>query len=542
MEDDKIHDDTSPAAKYIKMLREEMADSADDLDITSPRQTPKEWLEKLTTLDFADPASVIGHRFALYQDNVPEFVLCTGKDAFSVSPWPGAMSKDRTSVVDRDSSHPGLLTLEFVGKSKVRPVLADGEVPKPSLPSVVLPIGQLRFKYETSSGIPYTHDTDYVLVVDAIAPGHPVWLIWDRLGGLRDERGYLDPETCDPVFKGVEKNFDAAQILPSIGHWLESYGNLNFNQLQESVKATGLIGFVKAKEATLAYVTELLGQDQSQVATDTMENNEISEARFAKIKAAVGDDPFKVHPVVYLQKLEEVTACDNSLDAFLRRAFRVDHPPPPSPLESLQKLAVVDFADGKALVDCNIDLGFHPECTFDLVTNGEVEYSVIPDSVALGSAASDSGCHLFLRALKASTLAGTGDSLPSLVLPIGVLQKSAKCRYYPDDPDWLETGYVIVVDAVAPGHPVWLVYNRNQNDECTGDPCIVDPTREPLVFEGIGHNFDAAQIFPSVHDWIQSYGNVDFARFEESIKATCITGAVEDKDILSSEVQELLRQ
>ena len=42
----------------------------------------------------------------------------------------------------------------------------------------------------------------------------------------------------------------------------------------------------------MAYVNELLGEAQSQVATDTMENNEISDARFAEIKAAVGD-PFE---------------------------------------------------------------------------------------------------------------------------------------------------------------------------------------------------------------------------------------------------------
>jgi hypothetical protein len=64
---------------------------------------------------------------------------------------------------------------------------------------------------------------------------------------------------------------------------------------------------------------------------------------------------------------------------------------------------------------------------------------------------------------------------------------------------------------------------------------IVDPAGAPLVFEGIGHNFDAAQIFPSVQDWIKSYGNVDFAQIEESIKATCLTGAVQAKEILLSE-------
>ncbi|KAF4497195.1 hypothetical protein FAGAP_6654 [Fusarium agapanthi] len=224
------------------------------------------------------------------------------------------------------------------------------------------------------------------------------------------------------------------------------------------------------------------------------------------------------------------------------RSSRVDRTPRRSPLESLQKLAVVDFADIEALGEYYFDLAFNVIRNFDLVTNGEVTYSVISDSLALGDAALDSDFHHFLRALKASTLAGTGDSLPNLVFPVGMLLESVKCKCYSDAPDWSETGYVIVVDAVASGHPVWLVYNRIQWYDLGEERHIVDPARKPLVFEGIGHNFDAAQIFTSVHDWIQSYGNVGFARFEESIKATCITGAVEAKDILSSEVGELLRK
>ncbi|KAI8414043.1 hypothetical protein FOFC_07334 [Fusarium oxysporum] len=48
--------------------------------------------------------------------------------------------------------------------------------------------------------------------------------------------------------------------------------------------------------------------------------------------------------------------------------------------------------------------------------------------------------------------------------------------------------------------------------------------------------------FPTVNDWIQSYGNVDRTKPEESIKATCITGAVEVKEIPLVEAEELFRQ
>ncbi|KAL5594935.1 hypothetical protein FOVSG1_008624 [Fusarium oxysporum f. sp. vasinfectum] len=174
-----------------------------------------------------------------------------------------------------------------------------------------------------------------------------------------------------------------------------------------------------------------------------MENNEISEACFAEIMAAVGS-PFEFPSSVYMQRLEEETKRDNSLVSlvpFLSKVSRVDTTPRQSPKSWLEKLATTDFTS-----------------------------SLEP------------------------------------------------------------TEYVLVLDAVAPGHPVWLIYNRNSIDDI-GEPITVDPADPgtPLTFKCIGHNFDAAQIFPTVNDWIQSNGNVDRTKFEESIKATCITGAVEVK-------------
>ncbi|PNP75010.1 hypothetical protein FNYG_11657 [Fusarium nygamai] len=544
MEDNNAHHDDCPA-KYLERLKS-MINHTGDRDITdliTQHQAPEEWLEALTKLNFADPASVLRLRFELAKNNVGEFILCTGKDAFTLSPHPETMGVEDTLVVDLDSLHPGLIILEFFCRSKAGPAPTDGTAPDSSpvgqsLPSVVLPIGRLLKGYTTESGVLNLDETDYVLVVDAITPGHPVWLIWDRLASHEHDIYYVHPDERAPVFKRVEKNFDAAQIFPSIKDWLESYGNLDFNQLEESIKATDLVGFVKAKEVTLAYVTELLDQAQSQLATDTMDNDEMSDARFAEIKEAAGD-PFEVSPSVYMQKLQEATARDNSLKPFLARASKVDTTPLQSPFGWLRKLSITDFTNVVAICSHRVALTTDNIECFNLVANDEDTFAVGRSHGGLSYDEMEGDVHPVLRSLESSALLGAGDSLPALVLPVEQLLKKrngdSKTSY------WSETDYVLVVDAVAPGHPVWLIYDRNPLDEM-GERDTVDPDHQPLIFKGIGHNFDAAQIFPSVHDWIQSYGNVNFAQFEESIKATCTTGAVQAKLILLSEAEVLLRQ
>ncbi|KAF5578897.1 hypothetical protein FPANT_9823 [Fusarium pseudoanthophilum] len=568
MEDDNT-DLADCHAKWLERT-ESLVNSTNDCNITDERQTPKEWLEALTKLDFADPASVV-NILDLLEFTVGKFILCTGKDAFTVSRDPGAMSVEEAPGVGRHSLFEGLLTLEFFRRSEARPAPVDEQAQaresSPAaqpLPSVVLPVGRLCKGYTTETGCLDTDETGYVLVVDAITPGHPVWLIYDPYPDQYEEQDdeqdeerldrpashehdiyYAHPDRRAPVFKGIEKNFDAAQILPSITDWLESYGSLDFNQLEESIKATSLVGLVKAKDATLAYVAELLGQAQPQLVTDIMngdemsEKGEMSDARFAEIRAALGT-PFQgktfcpVSPYEYIRKVKEATAHDNSLDQYLRKAGSVSiYPPPQSGLEWLQKLAITDFANAADIYAHRRLMDYGKVTDFNLVANGKDDFCVEIYPRGLSYEEIDGEAHMALLSLETSAL-GAGKSLPKLILPVGNL---VNANAY-----WRETGYAIVIDAVAPGHPVWLVYDRYQYDELDEERLIVDPTDARLVFEGIGHNFDAAQIFPSVQDWIKSYGNVDFAQIEDSIKATCLTGAVRAKEILLSEAQELFRQ
>ncbi|KAF5978074.1 hypothetical protein FBULB1_6263 [Fusarium bulbicola] len=259
MEGDQIHDDTSPAAKYIKMLKEEMIDSADDLDITSPRQTPKEWLEQLVTVDFSDPFAITDHQLNLVFYLQGRFDLITdgNMDTFAVVPYVGALFTEELPRHDSSSQtmsenvdpDPSLISLQ------VHPIFKPSVSGQP-LPSLVLPVGQLHKKSNAKISKIFL-DTDYVLVIDALTPGHPVWLIYDR--------NPLDEITVDPdeqplIFEGIGHNFDAAQIFPSVHDWIQSYGNVDLAQFEASIKATCITGAVQAKEILLSEAEVLFRQ------------------------------------------------------------------------------------------------------------------------------------------------------------------------------------------------------------------------------------------------------------------------------------------
>ncbi|KAF5709518.1 hypothetical protein FMUND_10006 [Fusarium mundagurra] len=262
--DDPVEDARRNA--YLKMLKKETGEGRGVLDMIAPRQTPKEWLQSLTLVDFVDPSAVVSLRLDLATNNVPHFDLVTNSEpAFTVTSLPGVMTVEDTppskptgfsSYVPSD--HPGLLCLEFTSQSSIFAALHEGETPKPSaagipLPSVVLPIGQLRRRYKDKTSFPYSVDTEYVLVVDVVADEHPLWLIFDRRIRSHEEDGaYVEPNVVPLVFNGTEKNFDAAQVLPSIQDWIQSYGTLDLAQIRDSFQQTGIIGEIRARNVTFA--------------------------------------------------------------------------------------------------------------------------------------------------------------------------------------------------------------------------------------------------------------------------------------------------
>lgn len=90
-----------------------------------------------------------------------------------------------------------------------------------------------------------------------------------------------------------------------------------------------------------------------------------------------------------------------------------------------------------------------------------------------------------------------------------------------------DTNYVVVVDAVDPNHPVWLIRRPNQQNEEGERDCVSENTYTPLPFEHLHRSvFDAAQIFPRVSEWIKDYYDETVYSFSPSIENTYIKGLI----------------
>ncbi|KAF5578887.1 hypothetical protein FPANT_9813 [Fusarium pseudoanthophilum] len=311
----------------------------------------------------------------------------------------------------------------------------------------------------------------------------------------------------------------------------------------------------------------------------------ISDERFAEIKNALGD-PFAgrtplltdflmchkadricpVPPSVFMRNLEIETNKDKSLTQFLERASLGDGESPHlSPKEWLEQLTMVDFSDHDAISHHRFGLVTDLLGRFDLVTDdnmdtfavapypGSLSTEELPGSRQLTRSQAmleNLNPHPSLVSLQIGdppssySLFGTptivkpsvsGQPLPSLVLPVGQLQKKSNAT---ERKVFLDTDYALVIDAVTAEHPVWLVYDRNPLDDL-GEREEVDPDQQPLVFTGVGKNFDAIQIFPSIQAWIDSYENPDPKAFQDAIKKTGIIAPVKAAELSLSDAAKL---
>ncbi|CVK94472.1 uncharacterized protein FMAN_03561 [Fusarium mangiferae] len=222
---------------------------ASAIDIEYPLQSPKEWPQKLTPANSADPVGITNLSYALTADNVDDFDLVTNSEVtFTVSAFPGALSL-HPEPTKKPSAHSALVSLSIELEDPITPRL--GHRQSQPLPSLVLPIGQLQKGFMTARGIPQYIDTDYILVVDAAGTSHAVWLIYDRYQKFDEEfKDVTDPKGAPLVFVELGKNFDAAQVFPSIKDWIEAHGTLSSAQFQESIKKTGIVEEVKVRNTT----------------------------------------------------------------------------------------------------------------------------------------------------------------------------------------------------------------------------------------------------------------------------------------------------
>ncbi|RBA19175.1 hypothetical protein FPRO05_10104 [Fusarium proliferatum] len=229
---------------------------ASTIDIKSPLQSPKAWLQKLTAANFADPVGITNLSYALTADNVDDFDLVTDSEVtFTVSAFPGALSL-HPEPIKKPSAHSALVSLSIELEDHITQRLEHSQ--SQPLPSLVLPIGQLQKGFMIARGIPQYIDTDYILVVDAAGTSHAVWLIYDRYQRFDEEfKDFTDPKRAPLVFVALGKNIDAAQVFPSIKDWIKAYGTLSSAQFEESIKKTGMVGVVKVGDAMSEYLAAL---------------------------------------------------------------------------------------------------------------------------------------------------------------------------------------------------------------------------------------------------------------------------------------------
>ncbi|KAF5688027.1 hypothetical protein FCIRC_2098 [Fusarium circinatum] len=118
----------------LELLTKGTREGTSKVNIVSPRETPKEWLQRLTTVDFADHSAINNLRSDLVINNVADFDLVTnGEAGFTVSPFPGALAVDDTTPKEEEAivssylarDHPGLLCLEYGSQTDI---LADYRV------------------------------------------------------------------------------------------------------------------------------------------------------------------------------------------------------------------------------------------------------------------------------------------------------------------------------------------------------------------------------------------------------------------------------
>ncbi|KAF5688025.1 hypothetical protein FCIRC_2096 [Fusarium circinatum] len=324
-----------------------------------------------------------------------------------------------------------------------------------------------------------------------------------------------------------------------------------------------------------------------------MDATELSMERVAEIKKAVGDslkskppfpstlselhsaDPITaVSPAEYLTKLKHETGSEELVDQYLKKACKLGREwPRVSAEEWLKQLTTMDFRDVAAIGKHHFGLTLYSVRRFDLGTDGEDTFAVETDPDALftleatlppltPSADIETGDYHIHPALislqkvevspsppdpepsKTDTVTASGRSLPSLVMPIGQLQKKSKEEDYDDyedDDDYEDIGYSLVIDATKISHPVWLIYDRNPYDEM-GDRHVVNPDKQPLVFKELGKNFDAMMVLPSLQSWLTNYGKLNFAHMLKDMRATSITGPIQAKSLALSAAEKILSE
>ena len=235
---------------------------------------------------------------------------------------------------------------------------------------------------------------------------------------------------------------------------------------------------------------------------------------------------------------------EQEVRAYMAASIAADRDRPPPQLPSLDagkalgKVLKLDFKNAPAMYSFYTHMSCSMKENYKLCENDNIRFDVVPDLWAgtppLNAVekskddedddGEDDGVQQLYPMLKMLT---TVERLraelrfPTLVLPLGRVVRTVLSSM---DKEPKETGYVLVVDAINPGRPVWLVYDRwaagaifneppvlrSGNDEPAPTPHELDLDAKEVLFQGFGasRNFNAAIIFSQLSDWEENQGGL----------------------------------
>ncbi|KAL9116817.1 MAG: hypothetical protein Q9187_006651 [Circinaria calcarea] len=129
---------------------------------------------------------------------------------------------------------------------------APGKIP---LPKLIFEVGEL-FTRDLRKQSSEPQSTNYFVIIKPTTPVKPVWVLYDYTPvSPLGSREPVPLKAAKKVFKGVDSQFDAAQLLPELGDWVRG---LSVDGLEEKVGASAITARATVKAASAQMVEKLL--------------------------------------------------------------------------------------------------------------------------------------------------------------------------------------------------------------------------------------------------------------------------------------------
>lgn len=214
---------------------------------SSPPLTAEEVLSRLKGLNFLktlDISEFIKPRLCcdpimikLAEAENLEYSVCFGANFMGTS-------EEDFDDNETDELHVSLLQIK---SSKELPV---------ALPEIIFEFGEL-FARDLQDKSSTPQSTNYFVVIDASSPGKKVWILYDYapINALGSREPIALMNRPRGVFEGVDRQFDAAQLLNSINSWNEG---LTVKELEEHIRKTCMIAQATATTALAEKVRLIL--------------------------------------------------------------------------------------------------------------------------------------------------------------------------------------------------------------------------------------------------------------------------------------------